>query len=47
MYLKQFQWFLDALKMIPIYRIRDGYNQLAKNEETFRTINSSLFEDTQ
>ena len=40
---KQFQWFLDALKMIPIYRIRDGYGQLAKNEETFRTINSSLF----
>ena len=40
---KQFKWFLDALKMIPIYRIRDGYSQLAKNEETFTKINSSLF----
>ena len=39
----QLQWFLDALKMIPIYRIRDGFSQLAKNEETFRKINSSLF----
>ncbi len=40
---KQFQWFLDALKMIPIYRMRDGFSELAKNEETFRKINSSLF----
>ena len=33
---KQFEWFMDAIKMIPIYRIRDGFSQLAKNQETFR-----------
>jgi 1-acyl-sn-glycerol-3-phosphate acyltransferase len=37
-----FKWFMDAIKMIPIYRIRDGYDQLAKNEETFKKINEAL-----
>ena len=39
---KQFQWFMDAINMIPIYRIRDGFSQLAKNEETFRKIDACL-----
>ena len=39
---KQFEWFMDAINMIPIYRIRDGFSQLAKNEETFRKIDMCL-----
>ena len=30
-----FVWFLEALKMIPIYRIRDGYAKLSLNEAVF------------
>lgn len=30
-----FQWFLDAMQTIPIYRIRDGYNKLKNNQEVF------------
>ncbi len=30
-----FDWFLDALKMMPIYRIRDGYKSLSKNDAIF------------
>ena len=30
-----FQWFLDALKMLPVYRIRDGYSSLRKNVAIF------------
>jgi len=30
-----FQWFLDALKMLPVYRIRDGYSSLRKNTAIF------------
>ncbi|MGB2502489.1 MAG: lysophospholipid acyltransferase family protein [Flavobacteriaceae bacterium] len=30
-----FQWFLDALKMLPVYRIRDGFGSLKKNQQTF------------
>lgn len=30
-----FQWFLDALKMLPVYRIRDGYSSLRKNAAIF------------
>ncbi|MBA22385.1 MAG: hypothetical protein CMP52_03465 [Flavobacteriales bacterium] len=30
-----FQWFLDALKMLPVYRIRDGFGSLKKNQHTF------------
>ena len=29
------QWFLNALKMLPVYRIRNGYSNLKKNEEIF------------
>jgi 1-acyl-sn-glycerol-3-phosphate acyltransferase len=39
---KKYEWFMDAINMIPIYRIRDGFSQLAKNEETFRKINRYL-----
>ncbi|OUU46950.1 MAG: hypothetical protein CBC28_08360 [Flavobacteriaceae bacterium TMED68] len=31
----KFQWFLDALKMLPVYRIRNGYSNLRRNEEIF------------
>jgi len=30
-----FDWFLDALKMMPIYRIRDGYSSLSRNDDIF------------
>ena len=30
-----FQWFMDALKMLPVYRIRNGYANLKKNDATF------------
>ncbi len=30
-----FQWFMDALKMLPVYRIRNGYTNLKKNEAIF------------
>lgn len=30
-----FQWVLDAMQMLPIYRIRDGYQKLKKNEAVF------------
>ncbi len=30
-----FQWFLDAFQMLPVYRIRNGYSNLKKNEDTF------------
>ncbi len=30
-----FQWFMDALKMLPVYRIRNGYSNLKKNDEIF------------
>ncbi len=29
------QWFLDAFQMLPIYRIRNGYSNLKKNDEIF------------
>ncbi len=29
------QWFLNALKMLPVYRIRNGYSNLRRNEEIF------------
>ena len=31
----KFQWFLNALKMLPVYRIRNGYSNLKRNEEIF------------
>ena len=30
-----FQWFLDAMEMLPIYRLRNGFSNLKKNEEIF------------
>ena len=30
------QWFLDALQMLPVYRIRNGYSNLKKNDITFK-----------
>ena len=30
-----FQWFLDALKMLPVYRIRNGFGNLKKNNPIF------------
>ncbi len=39
-----FDWFLDALKMMPIYRIRDGYKSLSKNDAIFETCNKLLKE---
>lgn len=29
------QWFMDALNMLPVYRIRNGYANLKKNEAIF------------
>ncbi len=29
------KWFLNSLKMMPVYRQRDGMSNLAKNEEIF------------
>ena len=37
-----FDWFLDALKMMPIYRIRDGYKSLTKNDAIFDTCKNIL-----
>ena len=33
-----FQWFLDALSMLPVYRIRNGYASLKKNEAIFENV---------
>ncbi len=30
-----FRWFMDALQMMPIYRIRDGFGQLSQNAGVF------------
>ncbi len=32
---KPFLWILDAMQTLPIYRIRDGYEKLHRNKETF------------
>lgn len=37
-----FQWFLDALQTMPIYRIRDGYASLRKNEAIFEKCHALL-----
>ena len=39
-----FDWFLDALKMMPIYRIRDGYKSLSKNDAIFDTCKKLLLD---
>jgi len=38
----KFQWFLSALKMLPVYRIRNGYSNLRRNEEIFDTCRKFL-----
>ncbi len=37
-----FGWILSALKMMPIYRIRDGYKTLNKNNAIFETCKELL-----
>ncbi len=32
---KPFLWLLDAMQTLPVYRIRDGFEKLNKNKETF------------
>jgi 1-acyl-sn-glycerol-3-phosphate acyltransferase/uncharacterized membrane protein len=32
------RWFMDALQMLPIFRMQDGINQLGKNTQTFETV---------
>ncbi len=35
-------WFMTALQMQPIYRMRDGYEKMAKNEEVFENVRDKL-----
>ena len=39
------QWFLDALNMLPVYRIRNGYANLKKNEAIFDQCKNLLSND--
>lgn len=39
------RWFLDALQMIPIYRIRDGFEKLSMNEAIFETCREQMSMD--
>ena len=32
---KSYLWFLDAMQTLPVYRIRDGFKNLHRNQETF------------
>ncbi|MGA0373865.1 MAG: lysophospholipid acyltransferase family protein [Flavobacteriaceae bacterium] len=36
------QWFMDALMMLPVYRIRNGYANLKKNEAIFNRCKNLL-----
>ena len=36
------QWFMDALNMLPVYRIRNGYANLKKNEAIFEQCKNLL-----
>ena len=38
----KFQWYLDALKMLPIFRIRNGYANLRKNDQIFKKCRKLL-----
>ena len=40
----QWDWFLDALHMVPIYRRRDGYETLSRNWDIFRKERERLRE---
>ena len=37
-----FQWFMDALRMLPVYRIRNGYANLKKNDNIFEKCRKIL-----
>ncbi len=37
LFTKSTEWFFSKFNMYPIFRIRDGYTQLDRNEETFNT----------
>jgi 1-acyl-sn-glycerol-3-phosphate acyltransferase len=37
-------WFMTALQMQPIYRMRDGIQQLEKNDEVFENVRNKLKE---
>ena len=41
-FVSPFDRVLDALNMIPVYRMRDGYEQLKKNEITFAICDDKL-----
>ena len=36
MFRKPYLWFLDAMQTLPVYRIRDGFKNLHRNQETFK-----------
>jgi 1-acyl-sn-glycerol-3-phosphate acyltransferase len=36
------RWILNILKMMPVWRIRDGYENLQKNQETFKKCTEVL-----
>ena len=38
------QWFLDAFQMLPVYRIRNGYSNLKKNDAIFEKCHKILGE---
>lgn len=40
-----FKYFLQSLNMMPVYRQRDGYKTLSKNEAVFETCSRLLKED--
>lgn len=42
---KTYAWFMDALQMIPIYRIRDGVNSLSLNEQIFEKCRQKIKND--
>ena len=39
---KPFLWFLDAMQALPVYRIRDGYENLHLNKKTFEICHRLL-----
>ena len=43
-FVKPYIWMLEGLNMLPVYRIRDGYEQLKKNDHTFDTCFALLKE---
>ena len=44
-FVKPFRWILNSLNMIPVYRMRDGFGKLHRNEATFRTCRDLLAEN--